>query len=84
MGIALWAVCGIAATVVARIVPVLRQTQWLSDLLLSLLGAIIGGVIATAMDFGGWNELDWRAGLFAFACALAVTGWMRAIRLRTS
>ena len=84
MGIALWAVCGFAAAIVARIVPVLRQTQLLSDLLLSLVAALIGGVIATALDFGGWNELDWRAGVFAFACALVVTGWMRVIKLRTS
>ena len=84
MGIALWAVCGIIAMVVARIVPVLRQTQWLSDLLLSLLGALIGGVVATLLDFGGWNQLDWRAGLFACACALALTGWRRVIKLRTS
>ena len=84
MGIALWAACGIAATAVARIIPALRQTQLLSDLLLSLAAALIGGVAATALDFGGWNELDWRAGLFAFACALAATGWMRVIKLRTS
>ena len=84
MGIVLWAACGIAAAIVARIVPVLRQTQWLSDVLLSLLGGVIGGVIATVLDYGGWNELDWRAGVFAFACALAFTGWMRVIKLRTS
>ena len=84
VGVVLWAACGIAATIVARIIPVLRQTQWLSDLLLSFFAAILGGLAATALDFGGWNEPDWRAGLFSFACALAVTGWTRVIKLRTS
>jgi hypothetical protein len=40
---------------------------------------LIAGAVATALDFGGWNEPDWRAGVFAFASALAVIGWMRAI-----
>lgn len=70
--------------VVARVVPVLRQTQWLSDLAVSVGVALIAGFAATALDFGGLNELDWRAGLFAFACALAATGWMRVVRLRAS
>jgi hypothetical protein len=61
----------------------LRQTQWLTDLLIAEVAAIAAGLAATALDFGGWNELDWRAGVFAFACALGVTGWMRVVKLRT-
>jgi hypothetical protein len=35
------------------------------------------GVTATALDFGGWNEPDWRAGLFVFLGALAAAGAIR-------
>ena len=69
-----------AAWIVARIIPVLRPTQWLSDLVLALAAALAGGVAATLLDFGGWSEPDWRAGVFAFACALAATGWFRVYR----
>ena len=82
VGIALWLGCGFAAWIVARVVPFLRLTQWLSELVLSLGAALAAGVGATALDFGGWNEPDWRAGAFAFACALAVIGWFRVARTR--
>ena len=64
VGIALWLGCGIAAWVVARIVPVLRLTQNLTDLLLAVTAALTAGVAATALDFGGCNEPDWRSGAF--------------------
>ena len=69
---------------VARVIPALRRAHWLTDLLVAVIAAIAAGLTATALDFGGWNELDWRAGVFAFACALAVAGWMRVVKLRTS
>ena len=80
MGIALWVACGIVAWVVARIVPFLRRTQWLSELLLSIVAAAAAGVGATALDFGGWSEADWRAGVFAFVCAFALIAWVRVMR----
>jgi hypothetical protein len=72
--------CGIVACVIARIVPSLRRTQWLSELLLSLMTAAAAGLGATALDFGGWNEADWRAGVFAFACSFALIAWVRVMR----
>ena len=80
MGIALWFSCGIAAVVVARIVPALRHEQLLTDALTGIVTALLAGIAATALDFGGWNEPDWRAGLFALMTALASLGWLRVLR----
>ena len=80
MGIVLWLAGGIAAWAVARIVPALRGAQRLSELAIALVTAAAAGLGATALDFGGWNEPDWRAGVFAFACALAIVAWVRVIR----
>lgn len=82
MGIALWLAAGIVAWFVARIIPILRPAQRLSDLALAVVAALLAGLGATLLDFGGWSEPDWRAGVFALACALAVTGWFRVYRLR--
>lgn len=79
MGVVLWVVCGLAAFLVARIIPALRQTQRWQEFTAAIVTALAAGLAATALDFGGWNELDWRAGAFAFCCALAATGISRAL-----
>ena len=80
MGIALWIAAGLAAFLVARIVPTSRRSVWFPELAVSIAFAAIAGLVATALDFGGWKELDWRAGTFAFFVAFAVLGAMRALR----
>ncbi|HYH05920.1 MAG TPA: GlsB/YeaQ/YmgE family stress response membrane protein [Thermoanaerobaculia bacterium] len=77
MGIALWIVSGVAAFGCARIVPFLRTPGWLAELSAGSITALLLGWVATALDFGGWNEPDWRAALFAFAGAFAVIGLVR-------
>jgi uncharacterized membrane protein SirB2 len=79
MGIASWVVSGIAAFFVARIVPISRQTHWKTELVTALVAALIAGFAATALDFGGWRELDWRAAAFSFSVALALAGAVRAV-----
>jgi len=78
MGIGVWFATGILAAVIARFVPFRRSSRWLAEWILAAVTALLAGLIATALDFGGWNEPDWRAGLFTFAAALAAVGWMRA------
>lgn len=80
MGIVLWLACGGAALVLARIVPAGRTRRWLAETFIALVVAFACGVIATALDFGGWKELDWRAGAFAFLGAFAAIGLIRAMR----
>ncbi|HEY2828560.1 MAG TPA: hypothetical protein VGJ88_00475 [Thermoanaerobaculia bacterium] len=43
----------------------------------ALLAASIAGVAATILDFGGWQQLDWRSAAFAFCAALAAAGIVR-------
>jgi hypothetical protein len=83
IGLALWLASGFAAWLSARIIPPGRaprpSKQWLGELLVAVLAAFGMGVAATALDFGGWRELDWRAGLFAFLGAFAAAGVFRLV-----
>ncbi|HEX2122652.1 MAG TPA: hypothetical protein VHL59_13515 [Thermoanaerobaculia bacterium] len=84
MGIALWLGCGFASFVIARIVPLSRRPRWAAELVAALFTALCLGAVATALDFGGWSEPDWRAGLFAFFGSFAVIGAVRALQSRRS
>lgn len=78
MGVASWVVSGIVAFVIARIVPFSRQTHWKTELVTALLAALAAGLAATSLDFGGWNELDWRPIVFSFFVASVLVGIVRA------
>ena len=80
MGVALWLGGGLAAFLLARIIPLGRPAARTQELVFATVTAFVAGVAATAMDFGGWAEADWRAGVFAFLGALAVAGMIRASR----
>ena len=80
MGIALWLGSVVVAFLLARIVPQGRGRARLGELAVAVVTALILGVVATAFDFGGWREVDWRAGLFAFLGAMAMVGAVRASR----
>jgi hypothetical protein len=77
MGIALWVAGSVVAFLVARMAPWRRRQTWAGELWVSIAAGILLGAAATALDFGGWNEPDWRAGLFVFLGALAATGTFR-------
>ena len=80
MGAALWLAAGVVAFLLARIVPLRRTRRWATELVIVLVAAFLSGVLATALDFGGWNEPDWRAGLFTLFVAAAAAGTLRAVR----
>jgi len=80
MGIALWLGCATAVFFIARTVRYARPQRWIGELITALLSAMTIGLIATALDFGGWNEPDWRAGLFVVFGAAAIIGAVRLIR----
>ena len=77
MGIALWVVCSVAAFLLARMAPWRRRPAWIGELSVSIASGFLLGALATALDFGGWSEPDWRAGLFVFLGALAAAGLFR-------
>jgi uncharacterized membrane protein YeaQ/YmgE (transglycosylase-associated protein family) len=82
MGIALWLGCALVVFIIARRIRYARPARWFGELFAAILSALVMGVIATALDFGGWNELDWRAGVFCFLGSAAVVGGVRLFGLR--
>ena len=77
MGIALWVVSSAAAFLLARMLPWRRRKAWIGEILVSIATGLALGALATALDFGGWSELDWRAGGFVLLGALATIGLFR-------
>jgi len=82
VGIALWITAGALASLIARLIRPAQPQSWWLEPVIALLAATILGFVATALDFGGWNEPDWRAAAFAFAGTLAVTAGARILRTR--
>jgi hypothetical protein len=83
MGIVLWMTCAAAVFFTIRNIRFGRTADWIGELFAVVIGAFVLGGVATALDFGGWNELDWRAGLFAIFGSLAIGGAIRVGRLFT-
>jgi hypothetical protein len=81
MGIALWIACAGVVFLAIRNIRFGRPTGWIVELIVVTISALILGAIATALDFGGWNELDWRAALFVLLGSAAVAGAIRVLRL---
>ena len=77
MGTALWLVSSVVSFFLARMLPWFRRSVWIGELSVSIIAGLLLGVAATALDFGGWNEPDWRAGLFVFAGALTAIALFR-------
>lgn len=83
VGIALWIACGIVAFGVARLVPIRRGTVP-GEMVTATIAALIAGLAATALDFGGWKEPDWRAGTFVFFVALSALAILRLLQRLTA
>jgi hypothetical protein len=79
VGVALWLGCGVVAFLLARLIPLARR-GWAIELAIALAAALLLGTLATALEFGGWREPDWRAGLFAFFGSFAAAGALRAVQ----
>jgi len=77
MGISLWIACAGVVFFTIRNIRFGRPLGWIGELLAVVIGALILGSIATALDFGGWNELDWRAALFVLFGSFAISGLLR-------
>lgn len=80
----MWIVTGAGAALLARLVEAGRPAGWLLEVVLGIGAAGAAGLAATAFDFGGWREPDWRAALFTFFAASAAVGLLRLIRILRS
>lgn len=77
----MWLLCGVALFAASRLIPAGRPAPFVTELLLVIVVSLLAGLAATALDFGGWGEVDWRAGTFVLLCDFAALGIGRAIRL---
>ena len=77
----MWIVAGVGAALLARVAEAGRTRGWFLEVVAGVVAAIAAGLAATAMDFGGWREPDWRCGLFCFFVALSAVGVMRLARI---
>ena len=82
MGLLMWIVAGGAAAASARLIRAGRPAGWIGEVAMALAAAVTFGIAATALDFGGWKEPDWRAGLFALFGSAAILGLVRLPRIR--
>ena len=81
MGAAFWLASALSVFLVARIVPAGRNKNYLIELALTLAAAAACGLAATALDFGGWRESDWRAIVFVLLGTALAVGAERAVQL---
>lgn len=72
-----WVVAGVVALLLARWIPIGFVRHPVLEATVSLLAAIAFGAAATALDFGGWAEADWRAALFALLGSFGAIGAAR-------
>lgn len=79
MGLLLWLASGLAAWMAALFLPFGRKS-WV-ELIVALTAAVLFGLAASSLDFAGWKEPDWRAGLFVFFGALAALGVFRLVTI---
>ncbi|HEY5611692.1 MAG TPA: hypothetical protein VIL97_10815 [Thermoanaerobaculia bacterium] len=71
MGPVTWLAAGIAAFLLGRRIERARPDASRSELIVALIASLLAGIAATALDFGGWNEVEWRVALFAALIASA-------------
>lgn len=77
MGLLSWIGAAAASFLLTRVIEARRRAWWL-ELIAGLLGAVVAGIVATALDFGGWATADGRAVAFSGISALLAIGVLRA------
>lgn len=70
MGILSWLLGAFVALVACRFIPLGRTAGRLPEAICGIVFALAGGLVATRLDFGGWNAFELRAALF---CAMTTT-----------
>ena len=77
-----WCAAGLLLAAVLRLLPPWRGVSWLLALAVGLAGASAGGVLATALGFGGVAAVDWRSLVTAALAAALATLLLALVRTR--
>ena len=75
-GLLSWLASGLFAAVIAGRIR-RRSRDWRMEGVVAVMAALVAGLAATAMDFGGLEVLDFRAVLFSFLVAAVAIAAVR-------
>lgn len=81
LGLVSWLLAGLALGALARRLPGPRRPSLGEDLTLGVAGAVAGGLLATALGFGGLLGYDPRALWIAASSAMIALVWLHIARL---
>lgn len=77
MGILVWLAAATAAHLITYPIRTGRAQGRIVEWTIAAAASIVAGLVATRLDFGGWNEPGVQAALFAFFTAAAAIGLWR-------
>jgi len=77
MGILAWLAAATAAHLITFPLRAGRIHGRLAEWMVAAVAALVAGMVATRLDFGGWNQPGLEVSLFAFLSAGAAVGTWR-------
>lgn len=83
MGLIAWIVLGGLAGLLAKaIMPGKDPGGCILTVIIGIVGALLGGFLATALGFGGLSGFDWRSLVIAVIGSIVLLGLLRLFRGR--
>jgi uncharacterized membrane protein YeaQ/YmgE (transglycosylase-associated protein family) len=83
MGLIAWIVLGgIAGLIAKAIMPGKDPGGCIITVIIGIVGALLGGFLATALGFGGLSGLDWRSLVIAVVGSFVLLAILRMFRGR--
>ena len=80
VGLLTWIASGLVAALAARFLLRPTRRSFAIELVVALVAAVVSGLAATALDFGGWSIVEPRAIAFALAVAAGSIALLRLFR----
>ena len=81
MGLIAWIVLGgIAGLIAKALMPGRDPGGCILTVIIGVVGALLGGFLATALGFGGLSGLDWRSLVIAVVGAFVLLAILRLLR----
>ncbi len=83
MGLIAWIVLGgIAGLIAKALMPGKDPGGCIITVIIGVVGALLGGFLATALGFGGLSGLDWRSLVIAVVGSFVLLAILRMVRGR--